>query len=148
MGPTLHLSVHLHTVLEQEGAFGYLGWVSLNCTLPKNIVWVLGWRPKHPYLCAPPARKGVFGYLGWGSLNYTTPKNIVWVLGWRPKHPCLCTPQARKRCFWILGMGVFELRNAKKYCMGSRVAPRAPIPLHTTSQEKVFFLRHTRLANP
>ena len=28
--------------------FGFLEWVSLNCTMPENIVRVLGWRPNHP----------------------------------------------------------------------------------------------------
>ena len=32
---------------------GYLGCWCLKCTMPKNIVWVLGWRPKHPHLCTP-----------------------------------------------------------------------------------------------
>ena len=55
---------------------GSLGWVSLNCTLPQNIVCLLGWRSKHPYHCTPQARKSVFGYLGWESLNCTMPKKL------------------------------------------------------------------------
>ena len=32
-----------------KGVFGYLGWGCLNCTMTNRIVWVLGWRPNHPY---------------------------------------------------------------------------------------------------
>ena len=39
----------------------------------KKNVWVLGGRPKHPYLCTLQASKGVFGCLGWGCLKCTMP---------------------------------------------------------------------------
>ena len=62
-----------------------------------KIVWVVGWRPKHPHafgaplhnphLCTPWARKGVVGYLGWGCLKCTMLKRIAWVLGWRTNNP-------------------------------------------------------------
>ena len=45
---------------------------------------VLGWPPKHPYLCTLQAGKGVFGYLGWGCLNGTMPRNIVGFCGGAP----------------------------------------------------------------
>ena len=80
----------------RKGVFGYLGWGSLNCTMPKNILWVLGWRSKHPYHCTPQARKGVFGSLGWVCLKCTMSRNVLWVLGWRSKHPYHCTPRAKK----------------------------------------------------
>ena len=134
--------------------------------MPKNIVRVLVWRPKHPYLRTPWASKGVFGYMGWGCLKGTVPKKIVCVVVWRPQHPYVCTPQAsngifgypgggclkgtvpkklfrfglapqapmvpytmsQQRCFWIHGLEVFEMDNAKKHCLGPRVAPQTPIP--------------------
>ena len=68
----------------------------------KNIVWVLGWRSKHAYLCTPWATKGMFRYLGWVCLKRTMPKNMVRVLGWRPKHEYHCTPWARKGVFGCL----------------------------------------------
>ena len=37
-------------------------------------------------------------------------------------------------------MGVFETHHAKKYVMGSRVAPQTPIPLHTTGQKRCFWI--------
>ena len=113
-----------------KGVFGSPGWVSLKCTMPKNMLWFLGWRSKNPYHCTPQARKGVFGYLGWVSLERTMPENIVWVLGWRLNHPYHCTPQASKGVFWIPRMVMLELHSAKKFCLGSRVAPQTPI--HTT----------------
>ena len=42
----------------------------------KTIVWVLGLRPKHPYLCTPYASKIVLGYLGWGCLGCTMLKTV------------------------------------------------------------------------
>ena len=36
----------------QQRCFWNMGWGCLNCTMPKTIVWVVGWRPKHPYHCA------------------------------------------------------------------------------------------------
>ena len=76
--------------------------------MPKNGVWGLGWRPKHPYLCTLEASKGVFEYLGWGCLKRTMPKNGVWGLGPRPKHPYLCTLQTSKGVFEYLGWGCLK----------------------------------------
>ena len=45
-----------HTPLQtmrRKGVFEYPRWGCLNCTSPKNIVCVLGWRSKHPYHCTP-----------------------------------------------------------------------------------------------
>ena len=89
--------------------------------MPKNIVWVLGWHPKHPYLCTTWARKGVFEYLGWGCLNAQHQK--MWVFGVAlqariPQHQ-IC----QKECFWIPSMEVFEMRNFR------RPHPRYPKPL-------------------
>ena len=103
------------------------------------MLWVLGWRPKHAYLCTPWARKGVFGYLKWWCLKHTVPQNMLWVLGWRPKHAYLCTPWARKS-FCIPKMVVFEMHNAIKWCLGSGAAPRTPIPLYPTVQQKCFWI--------
>ena len=61
----------------QKGVFGYLGWVCLKRTMPKQFMWVLGWRSKHPYLCTPRATKRCIVYLGWVRLKRTVPKNIV-----------------------------------------------------------------------
>ena len=102
--------------------------------MQKDVIWVLGWRPKQPYLCTPWARKGVFGYLEWWCLKWSMPENIVCVLGWRPKHPY---PSMRSHrgpenvCFRFPGTGVFEMDNAKKYRLRSGVAPQTTIPLHT-----------------
>ena len=111
-----------------KGVFGSLGWWCLNCTVPKNTVWVLDWRPKHPHHCTPWVSKGAFGYLGWWCLNCTMPKKTVWVLGCCPKHPLY--PTGQQRCFWMPGMVVFELHDAKNYCLGSGVAPLSRIPLY------------------
>ena len=37
-------------------------------------------------------------------------------------------------------MGVLELHNAKKYCLGTRVAPQTPIPLYPIGQQKCFWI--------
>ena len=39
---------------------GYLGCRCLKCTMPKNIVWVMGWPPKHAYLSAHLGPEKVF----------------------------------------------------------------------------------------
>ena len=44
----------------RKSVFGSLEWVSLNCTMPQNIMWFLGLRPNHPYHCTAWARRGVF----------------------------------------------------------------------------------------
>ena len=40
-----------------------------NAKICQNMVWLLGWRSKHPYHCAPQARKCIFAYLGWVALS-------------------------------------------------------------------------------
>ena len=37
-------------------------------------------------------------------------------------------------------MGVFEMDDAKKYCLGSGLAPKTPIPLHTIGQKRCFWI--------
>ena len=37
-------------------------------------------------------------------------------------------------------MGVFELHNARKYCVGSGLAPQPPTPLHSTGQAGFFWM--------
>ena len=37
-------------------------------------------------------------------------------------------------------MGLFELHNAKIYCLGSGVAPQTPIPLYTIGKQRCFWL--------
>ena len=37
-------------------------------------------------------------------------------------------------------MVVFELHNAKKYCLGSGVEPQTPIPLYPIGQQKCFWM--------
>ena len=61
-GVALQTRIPVHTTGEKR-CFEYLGSVCLKRTILKNIVWVLGWRSKHAYLCTPRARKVVFGYL-------------------------------------------------------------------------------------
>jgi hypothetical protein len=63
-----------------KNIFGYLEWMCLKNTMPKNIAWILRWRSNHPYLCTPWASEGIFGYLEWVCLKHTIPKNIVWIL--------------------------------------------------------------------
>ena len=50
-------------------------------TAIKNIVWVLGWRHNHPYLCAS---KHIFGYLCRGCLDCTLPKKLFVFWGGAP----------------------------------------------------------------
>ena len=87
-------SIPLHTMGQER--YSWIPGMGVFEMDTKNIVWVLGWRPKHPYLCTLWAKKGVFGYLGWGCLKWTLPNNLVRVLEWRPKHPYVCTPRVRK----------------------------------------------------
>ena len=47
-------------------------------------------------------------------------------------------PIGQQRCFGVPRMGVFEMDNAKKYCLGSGVAPQKPIPLYPIGQQKCF----------
>ena len=35
-------------------------------------------------------------------------------------------------------MVVFEMYNAKKYCLGSRGAPQTPIPLYSVGEQRFF----------
>ena len=51
---------------------------------PKNILWFLGWRPKHQYHCTPEASKGAFVYLGLGCLNCITLKMFLGLWGGAP----------------------------------------------------------------
>ena len=37
-------------------------------------------------------------------------------------------------------MGVFELHNAKNYCLGSGVALQTPIPLYPIGQQRYFWM--------
>ena len=64
-------------------------WECLNCTMPKHLVLVLGWRPKHPYLRTPWGRISIFGYLGWGCWNLFWPMACrgmgVWGASPKPK---------------------------------------------------------------
>ena len=46
----------------------------------------------------------------------------------------------QQRCVWIPRMVVFELHNAKKYCLGSGVALQAPIPLDPIGQQRCFWV--------
>ena len=52
--------------------------------MPKNTVWVQGWRPKHPYPCTPRARKGVSAYLGWVRLKWIVEKMLFGFWGGAP----------------------------------------------------------------
>ena len=120
--------------------FGSLEWVSLDCSMPENIVWVPGWRPNNPYHCTPWARNCVFGSLEWVSLKHTMPQKNLRVLCWRPEHPYLCTPWARNCVFGPLGWVSLNCTMPKKNCMGSGVAPQPPIPLHTMGQKRCFWI--------
>ena len=80
--------------------------------------------------------KVLFGYLRWGCLNYITQKHIVSVLGWRSKEPVPLYLIDQYRCFCMPRIGGFRLQNAKKYCLGSGVAPQTLIPLYPMGQQR------------
>ena len=107
-----HPPIPLH-ILGHKGCSGFLEWVSLNCTMPENIMWVLGWRPNHPYHCTPWARKGVFGSLEWVPLVCTMPETYQVGSGVAPQPPIPLHTMGQKRCFWIPGVGVFAIHNAR-----------------------------------
>ena len=67
------------------------------------------------------------------------PKYMVWFLGWRPEHtyPSVHTI-GQKQCFWIPEMVVFERHHAKRYGVGSGVAPQTRITVHTVGLERSF----------
>ena len=50
-GVALRTNIPLHTKGQKLclPVCGYLGWVSLRCTMPKNMLWVLGRRSNHTY---------------------------------------------------------------------------------------------------
>ena len=49
--------------------------------------------------------------------------------------------------FLVSGMGVFELHNAKMYCLRFGVAPQTPIPLYLIGQERCFWISGTGCLN-
>ena len=98
----------------------------------KKIVWVLGWRPKHPYLCTLSARKGGCLIPGMGVFEMDNAKKYCLGSGVAPRTHTPLQTIRQKRCFWVPGMVVFELHNAKKYCLGSGVAPQTLLPLYPT----------------
>ena len=51
-------------------------WGGCHGTTPDTIVWVLGWRPNHPYLRTPWARSFVF-IIGWVSLKRGKKKRVA-----------------------------------------------------------------------
>ena len=51
-GVALQTPIPLYPIGQQR-CFGYLGGGCLNGTMPENIVWVLGWRSKHPHHSTP-----------------------------------------------------------------------------------------------
>ena len=76
-----------------------------------------------------------------------------------PQTPIPLYPTGQQKCVWIprivlfemlldthrpaevfLMMGVFELHNAKKYCLASGVAPQTPIPLYPTGQQRCSWI--------
>ena len=82
------------------------------------MLWVLGWRSKHPYHGTSQARNCVSGYLGWVSLKCTRPKKDAVGSGvaLQTRIPWHFTSQ--KRCFWIPRMGAFGMHNGQKRCFG------------------------------
>ena len=106
-----------------------------------NIVWLLGWRPKRPFLCTPRARNCVFGSLEGVSLKCTMPENIVWVLGWRPNHPYHCTPWARNCVFGSVGWVFLNWTMPENIVWVLGWRPNHPyIPLHTMGQKLCFWI--------
>ena len=107
-----------HTCTHQTPAkvfYGYLGWGCLNCTMPKKIVGVLGWRPKHPYHCTPDAGKGVLWILGMGMFGLHNAKKCCLGSGVALQmHTPLHTIR-QQGCVWIPGMMAVELHNNKNY---------------------------------
>ena len=140
LGPGVAPQPYPCTPFGQKRCLRYLGWVSLNYTMPENIVWVPGWHPNHPYLCAP-----------WtGNCFFWIPRTALFELhnarkhrvrsGLTPQPPIPLHTMGEKRCFWIPSTGVFELHNPRKCRVGSGVAPQPAIPLHTMSQKKCFWM--------
>ena len=70
----------------------------------KKGVWLLGWRPKHPYQCSLQSNKGVVGYLGRGVFEMHNA--IKWCLasGGAPQRRILLYLTVQQKCFWIPGM--------------------------------------------
>ena len=62
--------------------------------------------------------------------------------GVAPQPPTPLHTMGQKRCFWVTRMGVFEMDDAKKYCVGSGVAhqtpKRPPIPKNMGPQPTVL----------
>ena len=78
------------------------------------MLWVLGWRPNHPYFGTLLAGKNVFGYLGWMVFEIHNARNYcldTWVA---PQTPIPQNPIGQRTCFWIPEMVVLKLNNAKK----------------------------------
>ena len=75
-GVALQTPIPLYTV-GRKRCFWIPGMGCLKWTIPKNIVWVQEWCPKHPYICTPWARKDVFGYLVWGCSHCAMHKNAA-----------------------------------------------------------------------
>ena len=98
-----------------------------------------GWRPKHPYLGTPRARKDVFGSLGWVGLKCTMPKKSCGFCGGAPT-PHISAHYGQKSCPWIPRMGVFQMHCAEKKCVGSWMAHRTCIPVQTTGQKSCSWI--------
>ena len=103
------------------------------------MVWVLGWRPNHPYLCTPWDRKSVFESLQLVSLNCIRPEKSCAFWGGAPTTQTTAR-YGPERCFLISKMVVFETHHSKKYGLGSGVAPQTRIPLHTMGSKRYFWM--------
>ena len=135
-GVALHPPIPLHSMV-QRSCFWVPRMVVFEMHDAKNIVWVLGWRSKHPYLCTPWARKGVSGHLGWGSLKCTRPKKYCVGSGVALQTPIPLHTMAQKG-FFCGHLAWWRLKRTmpKKYCVGSGVALQPPPPLHTLGQKR------------
>ena len=117
--------------------------MSLDYTMPENIVWVRRWNPSYPYLCTPWARNCFFLIPRTGVFEVHNARKHCMGSGLAPLTPMPLHTMGQKRWFWIPRTGVFEMHNARKCRVGSGVAPQPPIPLHSMGQKRVFWM--TRL---
>ena len=102
--------------------------------VPKNIVWFLGWRPKHAYLCTLKGQQRCFWMPRMLVFDLNNAKKYSLGSGVTPQTPIPLYHIGHQRCFRIPTMGVFELHNAKKHGLGSGVGPQTHLPLYPTGQ--------------
>ena len=98
-----------------KGVFGYLVWVCLKCTMPKNVFLenvFLEWRNDCTYLYTRSATNIVFGYLVWVCLKCTMLQNVCFWCATLNAHTSSAEMPANLSL--IPSMCGFEMHCAKK----------------------------------